>query len=241
MAGSSPTVAQRRLARALRRLRANADLTIDQVAEKFDLSASTISRLETAQASARKGDVRELLDIYEVTGTQREELLQLAGQSRRQPWWQEYKDLPETAAIDLEAEALVIRQFAAQLVPGILQTEAYAREVLHFVLGDEEPESRERHLRLRMNRQALFAERKSPKHEIVLDEAVLRRAVGGPQVMQAQVERLIEASKLRSVTLQVLPFATGAHAAMDSQFTIYSYQSSDRRIWEEVHSSRIAT
>ncbi len=224
MASPGPTVAQRRLARALRRLRANADLTIDQVAEKLDLSASTISRLETAQATVRRGDIRELLDIYEVTGTQREELLQLAAESRRQPWWQEFRDLPYAANADLEAQASLIRQYSALLVPGLLQTEGYAREVLRAVLGDDGPEDLERHLRLRMKRQTLLTEQKSPQYVVVLDEAVLRRVVGGRQIMHAQLERLIEASPLPNVTVRLLPFTAGAHAGMDGEFTIFSYQ-----------------
>jgi transcriptional regulator with XRE-family HTH domain len=224
MASSSPTVAQRRLARALRRLRAKAELTIEQVADKVDLSPSTISRLETAQATVRRGDVRELLDIYDVAGIQREELLRLAEQSRKQPWWQEYKDLPQAAAADLEAQAAVIRQYSALLVPGLLQTEAYAREVLRAVLGDEETEDLERHLTLRMKRQTVLTEQKSPQYVVVLDEAVLQRVVGDRQVMHAQLERLIEASTLPNVTLRLLPLTAGAHAGMDGDFVIFRYQ-----------------
>jgi transcriptional regulator with XRE-family HTH domain len=229
MPSSSPTVPQRRLARALRRLRANAGLTIDQVAEKLDLSASTISRLETAQASARRGDIRELLDIYKVTGTQREELLQLTQASRRHPWWEEFKDLPHAAVAGLEAEAALIRHYAAQVVPGLLQTEAYAREVLRAVRGDDEADDIERRLKLRIERQALLAERTSPQYLVVLDETVVRRAVGGRQIMQAQLERLIEVSALPNVTLRLLPFAVGAHAGMDGKFVIYSYQKPEDR------------
>lgn len=224
MANSSPTVAQRRLARALRRLRAKAELTIEQVADKVDLSPSTISRLETAQATVRRGDVRELLDIYDVTGIQREELLRLAEQSRKQPWWQEYRDLPQAAAADLEAQAAVIRQYSALLVPGLLQTEAYAREVLRAVLGDDGTEDLERHLTLRMKRQTVLTEQKSPQYVVVLDEAVLQRIVGDRQVMHAQLERLIEASTLPNVTLRLLPLTAGAHAGMDGDFVILRYQ-----------------
>jgi transcriptional regulator with XRE-family HTH domain len=224
MASSSPTVAQRRLARALRRLRAKAELTIEQVADKLDLSASTISRLETAQATVRRGDVRELLDIYGVTGIQREELLRLAEQSRKQPWWQEYKDLPQAAAADLEAQAAVIRQYSALLVPGLLQTEAYAREVLRAVLGDEGAKDLERHLTLRMKRQTVLNDQKSPQYVVVLDEAVLRRVVGDRHVMHEQLERLIEASTLQNVTLRLLPLTAGAHPGMDGDFTIFRYQ-----------------
>jgi transcriptional regulator with XRE-family HTH domain len=223
MPSSSPTIPQRRLARALRRLRADAGLTIDQVVEKLDLSASTISRLETAQANVRRSDIRALLDIYEVASTQREELLQLAEESRRQPWWDEYKDLPNAAAAGLEAEAAFIRQYAAQVVPGLLQTEAYAREVLQAIRGDDEAHDLERRLKLRITRQALLTEETSPQYLVVLDEAVLRRTVGGPQVMHTQLERLIEVSALPNVTLRLLPFTVGAHAGMDGAFTIFSY------------------
>jgi transcriptional regulator with XRE-family HTH domain len=223
MASSSPTVAQRRLARALRKLRADAELTIDQVAEKIDLSASTISRLETAQAIVRRGDIRELLDIYEVTDTQSEELLELAGQSRQQPWWQEYKDLPNAAAADLEAQAAVIRQYSALLLPGLLQTETYAREILQAVRGDDGSENLERHLKLRMNRQGLLTEQMSLQYVVILDEAVLRRVVGGRKVMHEQLRRLIKVSKFPNVTLYLLPFLAGAHAGVDGEFTIFSY------------------
>jgi transcriptional regulator with XRE-family HTH domain len=233
MSNSSPTVAQRRLARALRNLRAKADLTIDQVAEKIDLSASTISRLETAQAPARRGDIRELLDIYEATDTQRDELLQLAGQSRQQPWWQEYKDLPNAAAADLEAQATIIRQYSALLVPGLLQTEAYAWEILRAVRGDDGAENLERHLKLRMNRQTLLREHDSPEYVVVLDEAVLRRAVGGRKVMHVQLQRLIEASSLPNVSLRLLPFSVGAHAGVDGEFTIFSYEKDPDAVYED--------
>ena len=224
MPSSSPTVAQRRLARALRKLRADADLTIDEVAEKIDLSASTLSRLETAQAVVRRGDIKELLDIYEVTDAQRDELLQLAGQSRQQPWWQEYKDLPNASTADLEAQASMIRQYSALLVPGLLQTEAYARHILQAVRGDDGEENLERHLKLRMNRQTLLAAPQPPHYVVVFDEAVLRRVVGDRAVMHAQVQRLVSAAKLDNVTLHFLPFTAGAHAGVDGEFTIFSYK-----------------
>jgi transcriptional regulator with XRE-family HTH domain len=233
MPSTSATVAQRRLARALRKLRAEADLTIEQVAENVDLSASTLSRLETAQAVVRRGDIRELLDIYQVTGAQREELLQLAGQSRQQPWWQEFKDLPEAAGADLEAQAAVIRQYSALLVPGLLQTEAYAREILRAVRGDDAFDNPERHLKLRMNRQALLSEQESPAYVVVLDEPVVRRVVGGRQIMHAQLQRLVEASALPSVTLHLLPFSVGAHAGMDGEFTIFSYSKDPDVVYED--------
>jgi transcriptional regulator with XRE-family HTH domain len=224
IASPSPTVGQRRLARALRRLRANAGFTIDQVAEKLQLSPSTISRMETAMASVRRPDVRELLDIYGVTGMQREELLQLVDESREQPWWQQYKDLPSAPVADLEGEAASISQFSALLVPGLLQTETYARHVLTAIRLDDRPEEIQRRLQLRMDRQALLTKQNSPQYRVVLDEAVLRRIIGERQVMQAQLRRLIDVSSLKNVTLQVLPFAAGAHPGIDGEFTLFSYR-----------------
>lgn len=222
MAGLSSTVAQRRLARLLRRLRLDAGLTIEQAAEKLELSPSTISRMETAQVGLKRRDVRELLDLYEVTGVQREQLLQLAG-GRQHAWWHEFKDLPNSPLAPLEAETASIWQYSALLIPGLLQTEEYAREILRKIRIDATPDAIERRLRLRMKRQALLTEQNAPQFWVVLDEAVLRRCVGGRHVMQRQLERLIDASALRCVTLQVLPFASGGHAAMDGEFTLLHY------------------
>jgi transcriptional regulator with XRE-family HTH domain len=220
----SPTVPQRRLARALRRLRAEADLTIEQVAEKVDLSPSTLSRLETAQATVRRGDIKELLDIYQVTDTtQRQKLLRLAVQSREQPWWWKYRELKEATGADFEDQADEIRQYSALLVPGLLQTERYAREILRALKGEEADRNTELQLELRMRRQAVLTRPESPEYVVVLDEPVVRRVVGDRQVMREQLQRLIEASELPTVTLHLLPFSMGAHAAMDGEFTIFSY------------------
>jgi transcriptional regulator with XRE-family HTH domain len=233
MPSPSPTVPQRRLARALRRLRAEADLTIEQVAEKVDLSASTLSRLETAQAVVRRGDIKELLDIYQVTdGPQRQKLLRLAVESREPPWWWKYRDLPEAAGADLEDQADVIRQYSVLLVPGLLQTEAYAREVMRAIRGDES-ENLERHLKLRMDRQAVLTKRESPEYVVVLDEPVVRRVVGDREIMREQLQRLTETAALPNVTLHLLPLSVGAHAAMDGEFTLYSYQKDPEVVYED--------
>jgi transcriptional regulator with XRE-family HTH domain len=224
MAGPRATVRQRRLARELRRLREGAHLTIEQVANKLELSPSTVSRIETAQVGIRPRDVRELLDIYGVAGVQRDELLQIARERRQQPWWQEYRDLPNMALAGFEADATSISQFSALLVPGLLQTEAYAREVLTAIRLDARPGDIQRRMDLRLNRQALLTDETAPQYWVVLDEAVVRRPVGGPAVMGAQLEYLAQMAALPSVTLQVLPFSAGAHAGMDGEFTIFGYR-----------------
>jgi transcriptional regulator with XRE-family HTH domain len=224
MPSPSPTLGQRRLARALRRLRTEAGLTIDQVAEKLELSPSTVSRMETAQAGVRRPDVRELLDLYQVTGAERQELLQLVDESRKQPWWSEYKDVRSAPIADLEAKAASISQYSALLIPGLLQTEEYARGVLGAIRRDGTPDPRR--LALRMNRQALLTNQESPQYRVVLDEGVLRRMVGGQRVMRAQLGRLLEAAALPNLTVQVLPYSSGAHPAQDGEFTIFTYRES---------------
>ena len=234
MPSQSPTVPQRRLARAIRRLRADADLTIEQVAEKVDLSASTLSRLETAQATVRRGDIKELLDIYQVTeGPERQKLLRLAVQSREQPWWWKYRHLPEATGADFAEQADVIRQYSALLVPGLLQTEPYAREILRALKGDEADRNTEQQLELRMRRQAVLTKPESPQYVVVLDEPVVRRVVGDRQVIREQLQRLIEVSELPNVTLHLLPFSMGAHAAMDGEFTIFSYYNNPDVVYED--------
>jgi transcriptional regulator with XRE-family HTH domain len=217
-------VRQRRLARMLRQLRDDAGLTIDQVAEKLELSASTVSRMETAQVGVRARDLRPLLDVYGVTGAQREELLQITRERRQQPWWQEYRDLPNILEAKFEDEASSISQYSAQLVPGLLQTEAYARAVLGAIRLDAKPGDIERRLELRIARQARLTSEHAPEYWVVIDEAVPRRQVGGPTVMADQLRRLIDAAELPTMTLQVLPFSSGEHAGMDGEFTILRYR-----------------
>jgi hypothetical protein len=155
---------------------------------------------------------------------QRDELLQIARERRQQPWWQEYRDLPNMALAGFEADATSISQFSALLVPGLLQTEAYAREVLTAIRLDARPGDIQRRMDLRLNRQALLTGETAPQYWVVLDEAVVRRPVGGPAVMGAQLEYLAQMVALPSVTLQVLPFSAGAHAGMDGEFTIFGYR-----------------
>jgi transcriptional regulator with XRE-family HTH domain len=224
VAGLSPTMGQRRLARTLRQLRIDAGLTIDQAAERLELSPSTISRMETAHVGVKRRDVRELLDLYNVTGAQRDQLLQLAGEGRRQAWWHEFKDLPNSPLAPLEEEAASISQYSALLAPGLLQTEAYGRAVLQAIRSDRRARDIERRLRLRMTRQALLTGEKAPQYWVILDEAALRRTVGGPKVMSEQLDRLIGAAELPNVTIQVLPFSNGAHAGMDGEFTLLRYR-----------------
>jgi transcriptional regulator with XRE-family HTH domain len=226
VAKRSPTVRERRLARALRHLREEASLTIEDVAEKLEISPSTVSRMETAQVGVRPRDLRFLLDMYEMSEAERDQLLQIARERRQQQWWQEYADLPNIAVAGLEEDSSTIWQYSTQLVPGLLQTEPYARAVLGAIRLDAKPDDIDRRLDLRIHRQALLTREDPPEYWVVLDEAVVRRQVGGPAVMAEQLGYLIEAAKQAHITLQVLPFSSGEHAGMDGEFTVLHYRES---------------
>jgi transcriptional regulator with XRE-family HTH domain len=223
VAKRSPTVRERRLARALRHLREQAGLTIEEIAEKLEMSASTVSRMETAQVGVRPRDLKFLLDMYEVSEAERDQLLQIARERRQQRWWREYADLPSILFAGLEEDASAIWQYSTQLIPGLLQTEAYARAVLQAIRLDAKPGDVERRLELRIHRQELLTSEHAPEYWVVLDEAVVLRQVGGPAVMADQLGELIEAARRPNVTLQVLPFTSGEHAGMDGEFTVFHY------------------
>jgi transcriptional regulator with XRE-family HTH domain len=211
----------------LRHLREEASLTIEDVAEKLEISPSTVSRMETAQVGVRPRDLRFLLDMYEITEAERDQLLQIARERRQQQWWQEYADLPNIAVAGLEEDASAIWQYSTQLVPGLLQTEAYARAVLGAIRLDSKPGDIDRRLDLRLHRQALLTRADAPEYWVILDEAVVRRQVGGPAAMAEQLGHLIEVARLPNVTVQVLPFTSGEHAGMDGEFTILHYRESE--------------
>ena len=222
MADAARTVPQRRLARVLRRLREDANLTIEQVAEKLDLSPSTVSRMETAQVGVRPNDLRPLLDIYGVGGVQRDELLKLARERRQQAWWNRYKDLQSVALASLERGTSSILQWSALLVPGLLQTEAYTRAILGDRLPERSPDIEPR-VEFRLKRQELLSDPQAPQFRVVLDEAILKRPVGGPSLMWRQLQHLVDEASKPNITLQVLPFGAGVHGGLDGEFTILQY------------------
>jgi transcriptional regulator with XRE-family HTH domain len=220
-----PTVRRRRLGAELRRLREEADLTIERVAKALECSDSKISRIETGQVSASPRDVRDMLALYGVGSEQREALVQIAREARQLGWWHTYGDVPVVPAyIALEEAAASIETYEALLVPSLFQDVGYARAVVRAVRPDLAPEEVERRVALRMARQeALRGRADPPALRVVLDEAVLRRPVGGREVMRQQLRQLGRAAALPNVTLQVLPFPRGEHAGMDGAFTILSF------------------
>jgi len=224
---SSPTVRRRRLAAELHRLRQASKLTIEQVAEQLEWSPGKVSKIENARVSVLPRDARKLLDTYGITeGQERELLLTLARESRERGWWQQYGEaIPEWFAtyVGLEAEAAVISVYQAEIVPGLLQTQRYAAALHRAELMNATEEEIERHVAVRMERQARLKQPDAPHLWVVLNEAALRRIVGERAIMHEQLLKLTEAANAPNITLQVLPFSAGAHASMDSAFWIVSF------------------
>lgn len=226
----SPTVRRRRLASELRRLRERAQLTLEEVGEQLAWSATKVSRMETCRVGVTLKDVGRLLDLYEIDVAKREELVDLARDSRKKGWWQAYSDLSNeyTTYIGLEAEAASMRSFATVVLPGLLQTENYARAVIRSALIISSPGEIERRVEVRMARQKLLGQEKPLRLWTVLDEAIIRRPMGGSAVMRSQLERLLELAELPNVTIQVLPFEVGSHPGTNGAFQIMEFpQSAD--------------
>ena len=211
----------------LRHLREAAGVTPDRAGYEIRASRSKISRMETGRVGFKTRDVEDLLTFYGVTDEQaRSRFLDLAGQSKRMDWWTSYSDvLPGWFEnyLGLESVCSSMRTFEIQFVHGLFQTEDYARAVTQLGLGPVSPAETERRVGLRVKRQDLLTRTSPPKIWSVMDEAVLRRPVGGAAVMRAQLRHLIEAAMAPKVTLQVVPFAQGGHAGASGSFTILRF------------------
>lgn len=219
----SPTIRRRRLGAELRRYRDAAGVTIEVVADRLGWSASKVSRIETGHTSATPRDVQDMLDIYGVNGIEAGELVQIAREARQKGWWHPFSPVLNGAYVGLEAAASRISAYEQQVVPGLLQTDKYAIAMIRAArLGDTDREIEQR-VRVRMARQALLIQDDPIDLWVVLDEAVVSRPVGGDEVMRDQLARLVDASLLPNVTIQILPFAAGAHAGMDGTFAILDF------------------
>jgi transcriptional regulator with XRE-family HTH domain len=219
----SPTVRRRRLGAELRRYRELAGLTIDQVAERLDCSASKISRLETGQTGSSPRDVRDMLALYGVGDDELEGLLNVARETRQRGWWQPYGSILTGAFVGFEAAAHQIRSYEAQCVPGLLQTADYARAMILATDTGRSAAEVDSRVEVRLGRQSLLTQEDPVEFWCVLDEAALRRPVGGREVMRCQLEHLVAEAQRPNVTLQVLPLAAGQHPGMEGSFVIMCY------------------
>jgi len=215
----------------LRRLREECQVTSAEAAEAIRATPSKISRLERGRTTAKQRDVADLLTLYGVTDqAEREGLLELVRQASAQGWWQQYDDvLPRwfESYVGLEKAASIIRNYEVQFVQGLLQTEDYARAVILISNAHAPAGEIDRRVSLRMGRQELLTQPGAPEFWAVLDEAALRRSPGGPKVMRAQLEHLLQVTDLPNVTLQVVPFDVGPHAAAGGPFSILRFPEPD--------------
>ncbi|WP_329557797.1 helix-turn-helix domain-containing protein [Streptomyces sp. NBC_00696] len=211
----------------LRRLREARGITRDAAGYVIRASESRISRMEMGRVSFKTRDVEDLLTLYGITdNAARGALVDLARDANLAGWWHRYSDvLPNWFAtyVGLESAASLIRTFEVQLVPGLLQTEAYARAVISRSMRDVSAADIDRHVALRMERQKILLSENAPSLHIVLDEAVLHRTDGGRDVMRGQLRHLIELSENPDVLLQIMPFSFGGHAGESGAFTILGF------------------
>ncbi|MET4925509.1 helix-turn-helix transcriptional regulator [Streptomyces sp. PSRA5] len=221
----NPTVRRRRLGQELRRLREVKGMTAEEVAERLLVSQSKISRLENGRRSISQRDVRDLCGVYEVEDNRIvESLMQMAKDSRQQGWWHAFGDIPYSVYIGLETDAASLRVYEPQVVPGLLQTRAYAEALITGALPETSPADVEKRVSVRVRRQERVNAPEQPlRLWAVIDESALHRLVGGKQLMREQLEFLVELSQLPHVTVQVLPFEMGAHPGISGHYAILEF------------------
>jgi hypothetical protein len=228
---AEPTVVRMLLGAQLRRLRESVGISPEKAGYEIRASRSKISRMETGRVGSKPRDVEDLLTLYGVVSQeQRAKVMALARRTRAAEWWTQYSDiLPDwfETYLGLESAAVAIRSFEIQFVPGLFQTEDYARAVTRLGHQTAPAEEIERRVRLRRRRQEVLARAHPPRVWAILDEAVLRRPPGGATVMHAQLRHLVEAARMPHVTLQVVPFARGGHAGASGSFSILRFADTD--------------
>lgn len=221
-----PTVRLRRLAAELRRLRADAGLSREHVEEQTGVNEGTLYRLETARARPQRRTLVALLDLYHVENPLRDDLIDIARTADGQGWLRPYQsELPEeyAAYISFEAEARAVRNYESLFIPGLLQTEDYARAVISGTLPMASQTEVEQRVQARMERQELLRSDDPLELWAIVDEAAVRRMVGGRKVMLAQLAHLLEATEQPNITLQVIPFDVGAHPGMPGSFVYMEF------------------
>lgn len=223
---ASPTVPTRRVASTLRMYRERADMGVGEAAKAADHQSSWLSRIESMENRAHPNDVQALMLIYGAEQSVIQALMDVARQSRKRGWWWRYNNvIPEWFGqyLGLESDASAIRTFEGMAIPGLLQTTDYARAAITASAVRLPAEQTERFVQLRRDRQQLLLEDTPPQYRAVLDEGVLRRLVGGRQVMIQQIEHLLELLAQPNIEIQVLPYEAGAHPAMNGSFVIMDF------------------
>lgn len=215
-ADEGPTLRRRRLGLELKGCRERAGMTQEQVSRHFEWHSAKVTRIETARVAVTARDVKDMLALYGVEDDEyRDALMALARRSKERTWWMAYKDvLPAGTFIGLESEATAERVWAPTLVPGLLQTEAYMRALMRAGLPADDREGIDRRVELRLARQARLTAAVPLSFSAIADESVIRRVVGGRDVMREQLRRVLDLMRLRNVSFQLLPLDSGEHMFM---------------------------
>ncbi|QEU95083.1 helix-turn-helix domain-containing protein [Streptomyces kanamyceticus] len=228
---SAPTVGQVVLGRRLQDLRERAGLKREEAAKILRVAPATVRRMETAEVALKIPYLQLLLKSYGIADDEADAFVMLAEEANKPGWWQRFHDiLPGwfSMYVSLEGAASLIRSYEPHFVPGLLQTEEYARGVMRSgAIGQTRPADIERYVALRMERQSLLTREDAPRLWVVMDETALRRPVGGADVMREQIDRLLEATEMPHITLQVAPFASGPHPGTYGPFVLFRFAVSE--------------
>ena len=223
----NPTLRGRRLAMELQRRREATGMSREEVSRQLEWSTSTVFRIETGRNRPQPGNVRALLELYGVTGPERDGLIQLTRDARKPGWWHSFRDVlpnPYEVYIGLEAGAASIRNFEPVVVPGLLQTADYAREIFRNGPRELDRDDVERRVEVRLARQEILTREDRPRLWAVIDEAVIHRVVGGAGVMSGQLRHLVDSAQQGKTTIQVVPYRAGAHAGTIGSFVILDFE-----------------
>jgi transcriptional regulator with XRE-family HTH domain len=223
----SPVVQRRRLRTELRRARLDeAGLTQEQVAMAMDWSLSKLIRIENGTVGISTNDLKALLAHYKITDEARTaELLALSRGARERSWWNHYREAPPRLIqlIEYESASSIIRNFQPMLIPGLLQTEEYAATIIRNLSPQATPDEVKTGIEIRIKRQQLLYQSEVPLMFFIMDEAAVRRLVGGKEATRRQIQRLLDVSDMPTVTIEVVPFTAGAHPGMQGPFMLFEF------------------
>lgn len=224
---SAPTVLRMILGRRLQERRLGAGVSLDDAAKALRVTSLTIRRLEKAEVGLKPLYVEKLLQTYGAGQQEIDEFVELAERANEPGWWHAYRDVVPswfTAYVSLESGAKTLRTYEPQYVTGLLQTYGYARAVLRGGFPNDGDEELERRVDLRLRRQSLLEKPHAPTLWVVMEEAVLHRVAGGPEIMREQIDRLLEVSELDHVSVDIVPFSAGAHVGACAPFTYFRFE-----------------
>ncbi len=240
MSGTNPVARQRELGTLLRGLRNDKGMTVEEVAAHLLCSTTKVSRLETAARRPSLRDVRDLCALYGVDESTSRDLMNLAREAREPGWWTQYDDLGLEPLIGLEEEATNITCYSMFYMPGLLQTEEYAQGIIETVAPKMDRQIVQQRAEARMRRQLILDDDSRPAYHVLLDELVIRRGVGGPPLMAAQLGKIADMACSGKVTVQVIPFTAGAYAAADGYFVLLEFDE-DSNLWPMVYIEGLAS